>query len=237
MKGGDMFWTMFRKDVVQHFRPLLGLLVSAMVLPLAFALISESRARSAGFAGFIFGFLGVSAPIMMAQWFIGQEKVKGTLRVLRLLPLSLGRIVWMKCLGALAICSLIINTALVLEPVILRYGGIGIAQPPLLLVVWTNATAALILGISMALFSSLDTRIALQAAIWTLCGFMILGYAAQKLANRKSWLASDQQFTSMAGHPGWILGTAVFMLVAAFLMMGFSAWQMDRKDWEELEEN
>ncbi|MBZ5496728.1 MAG: ABC transporter permease [Acidobacteriia bacterium] len=232
-----MIRTLFWKDVVQHARGLFGLAASALALPLVFALLTGSGKDSAGYVGFVFGYLGVSAPMMLAQWFIGQEKIKGTFRVLRLLPVSGFRIMITKCLGAMLLCLILINTTLVLEPAGCQALGIGIAQPRAALVLWTNTAAVFFLGISMALFTILDTRIAIQAAIWTLCGLMILGYGAQKYLGKQDFNAFTERAGPLAGNIGLLCAAALPVALAALLLVGLSAWFFERKEWADLEED
>jgi hypothetical protein len=232
-----VIWNLLCKDIVQHARGLLALAASGLALPLVFVLLSGSEKDSAGYVGFVFGYLGISAPMMFAQWFIGQEKIKGTFRVLRLLPVSGTRIMVTKCLNALLLCLLLINAALILEPAIGRALGFGIAQPPAALVLWTNATAVLALGISMALFTALDTRIAIQAVIWTLFSFMILGYGAQKYLGRQRFDTFTEHAGTLAGDIGLVCVAVLPLVVATVLLIGFSAWIFERKEWADLEEN
>ncbi|MGA2261965.1 MAG: ABC transporter permease [Acidobacteriota bacterium] len=232
-----MIWILLRKDIVQHARALVALAASALALPLVFALLAGPEKDSAGYVGFVFGYLGISAPMMFAQWFIGQEKIKGTFRVLRLLPVSGTRIIVTKCMGAMLLCLLLINITLILEPAVCRASGIGIAQPMAALVLWTNAVAVLSLSISMALFAALDTRIAIQAVIWTLCGFMILGYGAQRYLGKQGFDALTEHAGTLAGDIGLLCIAILPLALVALLLIGLSAWLFERKEWTDLEEN
>ncbi len=232
-----MIWSLFCKDLRQHARPLLGLALSALALPLAFVLLTGTAKDSAGYAGVVFGYLGISSPLMFAQWFVGQEKLKGTFQVLRLLPVSGAGIIATKCICGALLSAGLINIALVLEPAVCRSVGITVAQPPLPLVLWCNMAAVLSLGVSMLLFTAFDTRIAVQAVIWTFFGLMILSFAAQKYLGARALDSLADRAGAAAGNPGIICLVGAPVVLAACLLFWCSARLFERKEWGELEED
>ncbi len=231
-----MLWTLMRKDLVQHARPLLTFAAAALILPPVFAILSKSEQDGSGYAGIVFGYLGVGAPMLFGQWFIGQEKLKGTFKLLRLLPVSGIKIILTKYLSASILCLLLINMVLLVEPVICRLIGPVIAIPAAPLILWTNIAAMFLVAVGMALFTALDTRIATQAIIWTICGFMVsIGLAGNYLhgrrvdafAGRVSFVISDLRLALFIG---------LILAGIALVMVWFAARLFDRMEWSQLEE-
>jgi hypothetical protein len=237
MKGTwPMIWNLFWKDTRQHARALLALTSSALTLPLVFALLAGSEGSTAGYSGFVFGYLALSAPILLSHWFIGQEKIKGTLRILRLLPVPMTAIIRTKCLWAALHGLLLINVTLILEPALCRYGGLALAQPSPALVLWANAVALLSLGLNAALLAAFDTRIAMQATIWLLCALLVLGYGAQRYLGRQNFEALAEHARIYAGS-GAMVPAAACVSILALLLFALSAWLFERKEWPDLEEH
>ncbi len=231
-----MTWTLMRKDLIQNARPLAFFFVAALLLPLAFTLFTRSEEDGGGYAGTVFGFLALGAPMLFGQWFIGQEKVKGTFRLLRSLPISGTRIIVTKYVGSTILCLVLIDVALFLEPLICRLIGLQIPAPAPALVVWTSIAAAFLVAVSIAMFTLLDTRIATQAIIWTMCGFMLClalagkylqGLGIESLANRVVPSIYDLR---AAIFVGLALGGTSFAIVWR------TARVFEQREWMQLEE-
>jgi hypothetical protein len=221
---------------MQHARPLLAFVTSALALPPLFAVLTGSDRNGAGYVGVVFGYLGVSAPMFFGQWFIGQEKIKGTFKLLRLLPVSGTRIIFSKYMSSTILCLVLINGILLVEPAVCRLAGLHLSSPSAPLVLWTNITAAFLVAVGIVLFTALDFRIATQAIIWTICGIMTgIGLAgrylqdghADVLAGRANLMINDLRLT---------LGIGLALTGAAPLMVWFAARLFERMEWCQLEE-
>ncbi|MGH9763005.1 MAG: hypothetical protein ACREDR_20015, partial [Blastocatellia bacterium] len=91
------------KDIEQNKKALALFFISALSLPPLFYLVHSGGNGSTGFLGVVFGYVVFGAPMIFAFWTIGQEKIKGTLRLLRTLPVSGRWIIGVKSAGAIGI--------------------------------------------------------------------------------------------------------------------------------------
>lgn len=231
-----MLWALVFKDLVQHARPMISFVVSAVALPLIFALIAGSGKDSSGYTGVVFGYLGISAPMFFGQWFIGQEKLKGTFKTLRLLPVSGAQIIGTKFLSGAMLCLVLINGVLILEPAACNLFGIAIALPPATLILWTNVTAIFLVATGISLFTVLDFRIATQAVVWTICGLMVgIGLAA-KYIQGGSADAPARTAGIMVNDFRVILAAGVLLISSGLAMIRFAAGVFEMTDWSSLEE-
>jgi ABC-type transport system involved in multi-copper enzyme maturation permease subunit len=96
------------KDFEQHAKNLLIFLLSALALPLMFGLIVDESDGS-GYHGVVFGYIVLGAPAIFAFWFIGQEKMKGTMKLLSILPISGREIILTKSLGSALLTAVFIR--------------------------------------------------------------------------------------------------------------------------------
>src|SRR5262249_62019707 len=122
-------WQLALKDLEQHARALMVFFISALALPTGFYLLKPSGANNSGFVGVVVGYLIFGAPTLFAFWLIGQEKLKGTLRLIKLLPISGMRVITTKSLTSLALCLLLNNFTLLGVPLLLRLPGVPLAPP------------------------------------------------------------------------------------------------------------
>jgi len=225
-----------RKDFVQHARPLAVFFVGALALPLAFSLLARTDKDGAGYVGTVFGFLAIGAPMLFGQWFVGQEKTKGTFRLLRSLPISGTGIIMTKFLGSTLLCLPLINLALLLEPLVCQVFGLRVPQPAAALVVWTNLAACFLVAISIALFTMLDARMATQVILWSMCilalctslaGKYLQGPRVEAIAGRAVSSLLDLRVVAISGIV--LAGVATAAAWVAALLF-------ERKEWSQLEE-
>jgi len=153
-----VLWALMRKDFAQHAKPLLIFAATALALPLAFTVLTRTEKDSTGYIGTVFGCLGISAPMLLGQWLIGQEKVKGTFKLLRSLPVSETKIILTKYLFSTIVCLILVNGALLVEPAVCRLFGLAISFPTAPLVAWTNIAAVFFIAVSTTVFTILDAR-------------------------------------------------------------------------------
>ncbi len=231
-----MIWALISKDLTQHAKPLLIFTLSCLALPVLSAPFTAGGKDGTGYVGLAFGFLGISAPMLLAQWFIGQEKVKGTFKLLRTLPVSGTRMILTKYVTCTAICLLWINGVLFLGPTVCNMMGSQASMPGAPAMLWTSISGMFFVGLSISLFVVFDARIAAQAMIWGMCCIMVcVALAGRFLEGRE-----DEAFAARMGiaiQSGWLAACCWLILGAiSFLMVWFAARLFEKRDWSRLEE-
>ncbi len=231
-----MHWTLIRKDIIQHLRPLMVLLASAFALPPAFSLLSRSDGDGAGYAGIVFGFLAIGVPMLFGQWFVGQEKIKGTFRLLRSLPISGTDIILAKYLGSTLLCLFLVNGPLLFEPAVCRALGLNVPQPAAVLVIGTNLTAAFLIAVSVTLFTLLDVRMASQIIVWSVCIFIVaLSLAGKYLEGLEIGELNGGGLPSIF-DPRIVAIAGIFFAGFPTAMVWLGARIFEKREWSQLEE-
>lgn len=228
-------WQLILKDVEQHTRALTLFFSSAAVVPAGFYLAHPTGADNSGVIGVTFGYMVFGAPTLFSLWLVGQEKMKGTLRLLKILPISGQRIIATKSLTAMTLCALVILIALVGAPLFLRVVGFPIELPSWPTVLWICMAAVFFVAINITIFTAFDHKIASQIAYFGFGFAMIaLGFAERFLkprgVNVYSMLTSVWQWWYFS-YWGWILAPAF-----AALLILFAGRLCDQTEWPELEE-
>jgi ABC-type transport system involved in multi-copper enzyme maturation permease subunit len=94
-----MIWSIICKDILQHRRSLLIFAAVGLMLSLPGKAVVLNYDLSPTIHRFLFTYITVLTPMELTMWFVGQEKVKETIRVLRLLPITPAQFVTAKMLG------------------------------------------------------------------------------------------------------------------------------------------
>lgn len=94
-----MIWTIIAKDLRQHRRSLLIFASVALVLSLSDKVAIGNDDLTPVFHRFLFSYVTILTPMELAMWFVSQEKVKETIHLLRLLPISPGKLMAAKMFG------------------------------------------------------------------------------------------------------------------------------------------
>jgi ABC-2 family transporter protein len=94
-----MIWSIIRKDLQQHRRNVLIFAAVGTVLSVTGKVVVNHQDLSAGIHRFLFTYITVVIPMELTMWFVGQEKLKETIRVLRLLPVTPAQFVTAKMLA------------------------------------------------------------------------------------------------------------------------------------------
>lgn len=225
-------FALLRKDLEQNAKALA--LITAIGLALGSSLqIIPSQARNAGAEGFLVGSIVLGLPILFSTWFISQERAKGTIQILRSLPVSGVTILF--CKWGLAILYAAAAT-LCLEVVLPIFTSASPFAAPqrVVIALWITAAFMCISGIFFCLFLMLDQKIATQIA-WV--GATALFYALDRLSSLpglQRWLAtiSGRQWMHIAAALGWCLPAA---LGAVFILC--AGRYLDRTDLANLKEN
>lgn len=228
-------WQLALKDLEQHAKALAIFFTSALALPVGFYLVSSPGADNSGFIGVAFGYIVFGAPTLFAFWLVGQEKVKGTMRLLKLLPIPSPRVILAKALTSLGLCLALSNTTLIIVPSLLRLAGFDIARTSLLTVLWLNLASAFFVAVGIAVFTAFEHKIAMQIAYF---GFFVLALAVMIV--EKYLTARGVNFGSLLTNtlgqwylPYW--GGIVVLGLAALLIL-FAGRIFDWAEWSELEE-
>jgi ABC-type transport system involved in multi-copper enzyme maturation permease subunit len=178
-------WQIVLKDLEQHSRALILFFLSSLALPIGFFLLKPTGADNSGIVGVNVGYLVLSAPMLFAFWLVGQEKLKGTLRLLKILPLSGMRIVTAKALTGLALCALLNLLFLRLSPLILGLLGFHIAFPGREIFFWMCLAAAFFVAVNIAIFTAFDYKIAMQISYFGIFGVLAALMTVEKFLPRR----------------------------------------------------
>ncbi len=229
-------WQMALKDLEQHARALIIFFVSALALPTGFYLVNSSSADNSGFVGVVFGYLVFGAPTLFAFWLVGQEKVKGTLRMIKLLPISGMRIIMAKSITSLSLCLLLNNVTLLGIPLLLRQAGFPISSPDFFVVLWMNLAAVFIVALNIAIFTAFDHKIAMQVAYFGVFILVLAVMAVEKILPARGM---NITLLLMNSWRQWYLpywGGVIVLTLAAFLFY-FAGRLFEWTEWPELEED
>ena len=227
-----MLWNLALKDIEQNRKALAVMLATALVLPLLFG-AAAARPDGGGYLSFAIGYGVVSVPILVAHLFVGHEKLKGTFRLLRVLPVRGSRLITTKAVAATALSLLVANLLVFVEPLLLRRFGVAYTLPGLLPLIWINVASAFVSALAVSAFVAFEHKVALQVSYITVFG-LALG-----LTGLERWAAQAGLGTSLAARaaelylPYWGV-PVVLLFVAAFVR--FAGRLFEQKEWPELEE-
>jgi hypothetical protein len=228
-------WQLVLKDLEQHARALTIFFISALGLPAGFYLVNPTGADNSGILGVTFGYMVFGGPTLFAFWLVGQEKMKGTLRLLRLLPISGGRVIAAKSLTIMALCLLINLMALIGVPLLLRLMGYGIEIPGWPIILWMCLAALFFGAMNVAIFTAFDHKIAMQIAYFGFFLVAVMVMAAEKFLKPRG-VDVTLLLASLWGRwyfPYW--GWSLALAFVAQLIL-FAGRLFERKEWSELEE-
>lgn len=224
-----MLIALLKKDLEQHRKGLFIYAVSVILVPLVLADLSHATSES-GFLGSVVGYIGFGGPMLMALWFVGQEKMKGTLRILRALPISGRQIVVTKMITSSLVCLGLANVVLLGEPSLLSH---VLLQP-------LHITAPIILALNgllwfaccfyTAIFVVLEQKIAIQVSYWGIFALVLAGLMADKISK-----ARHINFSFMTKLPAIIL-IVVVLALASLVALEVASRVLEWKEWSELEE-
>jgi hypothetical protein len=223
------------KDVEQHTRALTLFFISALVVPALFYLVNPTGPDNRGLIGVTFGYMVFGAPTLFAFWLVGQEKMKGTLRLLKILPISGQCIITTKSLTVVTLCVLLNLMALLGVPLFLRLAGFAIEWPGWLTVIWMCMAAVFFVAMNVAIFTAFDHKIATQVAYFGFAVMMIAVSVAEKFLKPRG-LTLDSLLTSLWQwwyFPYW--GWSMALAFSALLIL-FAGRLFERTEWPELEE-
>ncbi len=226
-------WTLILKDLEQHHKTILLLFLSAAAFPATFSLFMDERQDGAAYLGVTFGYTVLGAPAMLAFWCIGQEKLKGTFKLLTILPISRRRIIQAKSLTITLVCLLIVNLVSALGPMIMRLApGKGFSAG-LRILFWMNLMTIFFIGVDVAIFTLMDARTASQIIY---LGHALLALGA--IVSNKLVVINDQPLWIMPrlDSAGLQLSAGALILFLVWAMVDGSGRLFEMKEWADLEE-
>ncbi|MCI0660937.1 MAG: hypothetical protein L0220_07675 [Acidobacteria bacterium] len=224
------------KDLRQNAGGLLFFISSAILFPTAIYLINAPGPDNSRFVGVIFGFVTFSAPTMFAMWFIGQEKLKGTFRFLKILPISGMRVIVAKSLTCFCICLVTMNVSLIGMPILLRLSGFPISFPTPMLLFWLNLANIFFISLNMLVFTALNHKIASQISLYSMMAVGLGVVMAGKVLAPRGY-----SFSKLIGFiqnkPGlfYLLGVLIFIFSAAIIRLSGNIFE--KAEWPDLEES
>jgi ABC-type transport system involved in multi-copper enzyme maturation permease subunit len=231
-----MIRALILKDLRQHRKSLLALVATALVLSAGASAGAVAGRKMDGVYGFAFGFLVVAAPIVLTMWFIGHEKVKETIRVLRLLPISPRTLMGAKMIGIVLVIELLLLGALVLTPALVGLVAGQPLFPPFAVVVGFLALPLLSISVMVPLFIHYDYKIAGQVAFGIFFGASTLLLVVVKqfpdVGQKLAVLFSDASGLRIAALLLWLFGLLALAL-GWFVASRIYEW----KEWSDLGED
>jgi len=227
-------WRLILKDIEQHAKAILLFLLSALFFPAAYNLSLARTEDASAYLGVVFGFIVLGAPGLFAFLFIGQEKLKGTFKLLSILPIARRDLIFAKALASILMCLILVNITAAIYPVIIRailgYDWV----PNIRIILWLNLLVLFFTSANIAIFTLLESKIATQIMyfLYVFSGLSVI------LASRYVHAASDpetlMQSLNVIGFQYW--GWVVIIL-ASYVLVRFSGRLFEMKEWVELEEN
>lgn len=231
-----MIWTLILKDIRQHRKPLLILATTALLLSTVTSAGAAAGHQMEGVYGFAFGFLIIAAPVILTTWFVGDEKVKGTIRVLRLLPISSRTLMAAKMLGIILVIESLLLGTMVLVPMVV---GMVIGYPlypTCALVLSFLAMPLLCISVLLPVFVHYEYKIAGQFAFGTFFGISML-----LLIVVKKFPDVGQKISIFLSHSDGlrVLALVLWLCSLASLAVGwFAASRIyEWKEWSDLGED
>jgi hypothetical protein len=226
-------WQLILKDFEQHAKTILVFFLSALILPIAFGLFFSQTENNAGYLGVVFGYIMLGAPALFAFWFIGQEKMKGTFKLLSILPIPGRKLILVKSLASAILCLSVINLVAVIIPAIFQT-IIGLKWlPSLRIIVWVNLLTIFFASVDITIFTLLETKIASQAIY---LGHAFVGFAII-IAARHSPLAGDPELLLQRLNAiGFHYWGGILIIALSYLLVALSGRIFEMKEWADLEE-
>jgi hypothetical protein len=224
------------KDLRQNAKGILLFVGSAIIFPTLFYFLTSAKQDNGGFIGVIFGFVTVSGPTLFGIWFIGQEKLKGTYRFLKILPISGMKVITAKSLTSLGICLLTMNAALICTPLVLRLSGFSIALPPPNLLLWLHIANIFFVSLSTLVFTALNYKIAAQISMYGMMAIVMGGLFAEKMLAPRGY-SFELLLAFMQSVPGMLYFSGIIILILSAWFILLAGWIFDRAEWPDLEEN
>jgi len=229
-----MLWNLALKDIEQNRKALAVTFATAFALPILFHAALAQSGGGGSYPSFAIGYAVISVPILIVHLFIGHEKLKGTFRLLRLLPVSGSRLILTKSVVAIFLCLVVANLMMFVEPLVLRSVGINYALPGALSLLWINLATAFICALAAVAFVVFEHKIALQVSYLMIFGLM-LGFAALEKGLAQTGLRFSLAERAAQTYLLYWGGPVVLLLIAAFIL--FAGRLFEAKEWPELEEN
>jgi hypothetical protein len=221
------------KDIEQNAKPLLLITVIGISISYFLMLSMRQDSRQSGIEGFLVGSLVLGMPLMFSMWLVGQEKAKGTILILKALPIGGVRVMVAKWLTASAFTLL---ATLVIEEILpLFIGGMHgtVHHETLSHCVWIVSLSMMTNGLFFSIFTVLDQKLASQlswigmSALVFLLGKIASLPAVQHFAKE----SSGQFFVHTFLICGWILAALM-----GFICVVFAGRYIDQNDLDELRE-
>jgi ABC-type transport system involved in multi-copper enzyme maturation permease subunit len=227
-------WAIIRKDLEQNRRALLLYGSCALLFPFCFLLFTH-ESNPEGFLGMVFSLVVLGAPLIFNFWFVGHEKVKGTLRLLRTLPVSETQIVAAKLILSSVLALLLLNGAILLAPWAVSYARLPVPVLSASSMLWMQAAVLFCCILCNAIFVALKQQVAMQVSYFTLFGIAGLTIAAGKLyeSHASAGLVSLKHAVESPLAP---LAALVVTIGLGLIAIRFGARLLEWKDWSDLEE-
>lgn len=228
-------WPIICKDMEQNWRALSLYAPFALLFPFCFLIFSRDR-NPEGFLGMVFSLVVLGGSLMFNFWFVGQEKVKGTLRLLKIMPVSETQIVAAKLILSSVLALLLLNGTLLLAPYAASRTGISVPALSVSSVLWMQVATLFCCALCNGIFVALEQKLALQVSYFALFGIAGLTIAAGKLYESHA-SPSLMSIKRAAESPLAALAALVAAIGLGLIVIRFGAQLLKWKDWSDLDEN
>ncbi|MCI0336222.1 MAG: hypothetical protein L0226_01480 [Acidobacteria bacterium] len=226
-------WGIILKDIEQHAKAISIFLLTALILPSAFSIIMSQKADGSGYLGVVFGYVVVSAPALFVFGLIGQEKLKGTFKLLSILPISGRRVIWAKSLAAAILCIAVVNLVAVVTPMII-YAVIGYKWfSSSQLILWINLLTLFFVSVDVTIFTLLENKIASQAIYLT---YFFVVFATLIAKKYLPILADPQLLIQRLSAIGFQYWGWMLVILLSYALVDISGRIFEMREWAELEE-
>jgi hypothetical protein len=227
-------WRLILKDIEQHAKTILIFFLSALILPSAFSLLAADTQDGAGYHGVVFGYLALGAPALFAFWFIGQEKMKGTFKLLRILPIAGRKLILAKAIASALLCLSVVNLVAALVPLMIYTLTDYRWFLSWKLIFWLNLITLFLASVDIAVFTLLETKIASQAIY---LGHTFAAFAVFIAVKNLPPVINLDLLWRRLNAPGFLCWEGMLVILLSYLIIDFSGRMFESREWVELEEN
>lgn len=226
-------WGIILKDIEQHAKATSVFILTALILPSAFSIFMSQKDDGSGYLSVVFGYVVVSAPVLFVFWFIGQEKLKGTFKLLSILPISGRRVIWAKSLAAAILSIAIVNLVAVVAPMII-YAVIGFKWfSSDQLILWFNLLTLFFVSVDVIIFTVFENKIASQVIYLSYAVIIFTPLIAKK---HLPVLADPELLIQRLSAIGFQYWGWMLVIMLSYALIDISGRIFEMREWAELEE-
>ncbi len=228
-----MIAEIMRKDLEQNRTALAVYAAGAIAFP-ALAHVFQKSKSVESYLGLIFGLVILGAPLLFGFWFIGQEKAKGTLRILRILPIPEAKLVMAKLALNLGLTAVVLAAVLLGDPWLLRALGASSLEIGFAPVLWMITAGCFCSIVCTCVFIAFEQKVAMQIGYGIMLALTVVSVLAAKYLDHGSGGAAAVR--RLLEHPAAPLVALLVLIPVSAAAIRFGGNLIAWRDWSELEE-